>query len=438
MLYTGGSQTTTAAFSFGNSSSALQNTIFVSNANTVLTVSGQETALTSTNSYRFYKQGAGTLAFTYPGANSFNNNAFMLVDAGTLQLGATGQVNTIANGLIVGNQLAAAGGTPVLNVIGGTTNINGSLAFSNGDPNAGQILTANLSGGTVNATAVQLVVNGTTTSNLNLSGAAILNDTGNVQGTGAAAAGETSTITISGTAQFNNTGTAISFLVGSNGGTTTVNQNGGTATFNAGLQITGTGSTVETGTYNLGNGTAGSGTLDTLSLSGNSTNAASSAVLNFNGGTLQAFASSTAFVTGLTSANVLKAGATIDTQAFTVVMSQPLLASTTSTGGGLTKIGTGMLTLTGNSTYTGPTVVSAGILEAATPTVLPSTAVNTNKNTVAGGATLAAAVGGTGQFQQADVDALVANSTFATGSFLGFDTTGGNFTYATNLAACRA
>ena len=55
------------------------------------------------------------------------------------------------------------------------------------------------------------------------------------------------------------------------------------------------------------------------------------------------------------------------------------------------------------------------------------------------GGTLAVSVGGTGQWAAADVDSLLTNATFAvqqtiTPSRLGFNTTGGNFNYATNVA----
>lgn len=59
-------------------------------------------------------------------------------------------------------------------------------------------------------------------------------------------------------------------------------------------------------------------------------------------------------------------GANIDTNGFNVTVAQPLLHSTiggdAATDGGLTKLGTGTLTLTGASTYTGATTVSAGTL----------------------------------------------------------------------------
>jgi fibronectin-binding autotransporter adhesin len=97
--------------------------------------------------------------------------------------------------------------------------------------------------------------------------------------------------------------------------------------------------------------------------------------------------------------------------------------------GNLTKRGTGTLTLSGTNTYGGNTLINAGTLVATYTASLPgySTA---GKVQVASGATVAAGVGGTGRWAAADVLALNNNATLPTGSFLGLDTTGGDFTYS--------
>ena len=56
-------------------------------------------------------------------------------------------------------------------------------------------------------------------------------------------------------------------------------------------------------------------------------------------------------------------GAKIDTNTFDVTINQILAPDTGSTGGGLTKLGSGTLTIAQNATYTGDTTVSAGILD---------------------------------------------------------------------------
>ncbi len=83
-----------------------------------------------------------------------------------------------------------------------------------------------------------------------------------------------------------------------------------------------------------------------------------SSTFNFNGGTLQANSGSTAFLQDLTTANVLSGGAIIDSSSNNITIGQPLLDG----GGGLTKLGTGVLFLTGSNTYSGTTLVSEGRL----------------------------------------------------------------------------
>ena len=100
------------------------------------------------------------------------------------------------------------------------------------------------------------------------------------------------------------------------------------------------------------------------------------------------------------------------------------------TSGSLTKIGTGTLTLSGTNTYGGNTTyVNQGTLLATYPVSLPNYSTSASVRAVSG-ATVAVSVGGTGQWQAADVLALNANATLPTGSFLGMDTTGGDFTYS--------
>jgi autotransporter-associated beta strand protein len=100
---------------------------------------------------------------------------------------------------------------------------------------------------------------------------------------------------------------------------------------------------------------------------------------NFNGGTLRAGANSGAFMQGLTVANVKDGGAVIDTNGFNVTIAQPLIANGT---GGLSKIGSGTLTLTGTAnTWTGPTSVTGGTLVLAS-SLTTSSAVNVNGATL--------------------------------------------------------
>jgi autotransporter-associated beta strand protein len=113
-----------------------------------------------------------------------------------------------------------------------------------------------------------------------------------------------------------------------------------------------------TSTFNLDGGTLVAGQI--IKGTGGSTG---TQTFNFDGGTLKSSASSTTYMTGLTNAFVKSGGAVIDTQAFNVTIGQNLLTDGVSTGGGLTKSGSGTLTLSGSNTYTGTTLISGGTLK---------------------------------------------------------------------------
>jgi autotransporter-associated beta strand protein len=98
-----------------------------------------------------------------------------------------------------------------------------------------------------------------------------------------------------------------------------------------------------------------------------------SSTMNFNGGTLQANASSTSFISqnnlAPLSLNVSTNGAFIDTTNFNDTISFPLSHDPgldvvqPTPDGGLTKLGAGTLTLSGVNTYTGPSAVTKGTLQ---------------------------------------------------------------------------
>ena len=87
--------------------------------------------------------------------------------------------------------------------------------------------------------------------------------------------------------------------------------------------------------------------------------------INFNGGTLKARAASTSFIgttiNGWTNVSVKAGGAIIDTD-FHITIARPLESGVTAPAldGGISKKGTGILTLGAVSTTTGPAVVNAG------------------------------------------------------------------------------
>lgn len=120
------------------------------------------------------------------------------------------------------------------------------------------------------------------------------------------------------------------------------------------------------GTLNLDGGT-----LTTARIyEGTGTALGTVSTFNFNGGTLKAVTNTTtgaSFMAGLDNAFVKGGGAIIDTNGAAITIAQPLLTDTVSTGGGLTKLGNGTLTLTGSNTYTGNTTVTAGTLAISAP-----------------------------------------------------------------------
>ena len=121
--------------------------------------------------------------------------------------------------------------------------------------------------------------------------------------------------------------------------------------------------TVGTTTYVADSGSAGTlnitggGTLRTQALQRAA--GAGTPQVNFNGGTLRATADNASFITGFsgTQLNVAAGGLTIDTDGFNVAASSPFSGT-----GGLTKAGSGTLTLNGANPYTGTTIVDAGRL----------------------------------------------------------------------------
>lgn len=128
--------------------------------------------------------------------------------------------------------------------------------------------------------------------------------------------------------------------------------NGGSVT-SAGQARFGQGSGSASATLNLNSGTLTVPALTKGSLTFN---------VNFNGGTLKASANSSTFFAAATNAKVKSGGAVIDDGGHSISIAQALIEDTASTGGGLTKFGSGILTLSGTNTFTGPTTISSGTL----------------------------------------------------------------------------
>ncbi len=330
---------------------------------------------------------------------------------------ATGTYNLSAGGVLnVTNwmQVGRSGGSGLMNMSSGTVNKVGGGNFIVGD-NATGVL--NQSGGSISVNNEGWVgQGGSGNGTYNLSGGSFT--VGNWIAIGRGGGIGVLNLT-NGTVNKVNNG---NFAIGSGGGTLgTLNQYGGSVSNTANpASITYLGEASGNGTWNMFGGTAHLGLLQ-FCQGGNGSGAfffnggelivreincgvaGANGAFYFNGGTLRASADNANFFSGLGATYVDAGGAVIDSQGFNITMAQTL---TDFGGGGLTKLGAGTLTLTGNNGYSGNTLVSAGTLAVTTD----SFASTVGGYTVASGAKLAVKV----QFDEAQLN--TASATFNAGN----------------------
>lgn len=336
----------------------------------------------------FGKTGSGTFTFTQPQAYSGNTT----ISGGILEIPSGASIGTATGGKVEVN-----GGT--LKLSGGSVTSYGPQTFfiSNTAPSTFDFSAGNLAI-TVTSQFRDVYVGNTAPGTWNQ--------------TGGVASLNVDDLYIG-----NNTGAAGS-SVNLSGGSFSINANGNNrrgviigVRSNSSLSISGSAdATIPSILFGYGSGATPAGVVSTLNLNGGTLQMTTAtnpggrtAIFNFNGGLLRAYADSTAFMSGLTTANVRNGGAKIHTGGHTVTLAQPLVHSTVAgdaaIDGGLTKSGTGTLILSGASSYNGPTGVTAG-------TLLVDGSLGNGDVTVSAGATL----GGTGT-----VAAVTASGSIAPG-----------------------
>lgn len=317
-----------------------------------VTKTGDGNFIVGDNATGVLNQSAGTI--------SVNNEAWVGQGGsgvGTYNLSGTGILN-VNSWIAIGR----AGGNGTLSMTGGAINKTGGGVFIIGDNST---FSATQTAGAITANELWVANGSSSSGNYDLSG------TGSVTVNGYVVIGRDGqgTMNMSG-GTLTKTGDAGSHLIIASGGTGFLNQTGG--------DIVST--TSETWIGENGNATwimsGGTTTLSglrlarwspaygTLNLYGGTMTVNEilggdgSATVNFGGGTLRAGASGN-FIHDLDAANVDAGGANIDTAGFDVTVASALLNLG---GGGLTKTGSGTLTLNGANTYVGATAINGGKL----------------------------------------------------------------------------
>jgi fibronectin-binding autotransporter adhesin len=440
LYYTGGTASTNRQIMIGYSGNATGGTIY-SNGTGALTF----TATTFNLAPGGTQNRTMTLRGTYTGANNVITGDITDV-SGTLGVtildssrwefsGActyTG-TTTVSGGTLTlsGARVAATCGSIVVNTVGTLTITNGTYTLGTNTIAVGISTngTFNQSGGSVTLTA-----GGTQFTLGSASGLGVFNLSGGTFTTGAATSrgiimgvntgvgGGTINLSGTGTLQMASGGNSLLQIgrsdAAANNTTNLFNQTGGTATIGI-LAMGGAaaaGSTGVTATLTVSGGTfvantftllsAGNTNASEINISGTADvtlpafpttrGTSSTALVRFDGGTLKPTASSTTYMQSLTNVFIKTGGFTFDTSGYDITINQILRTHATSLNGGLTKLGTGTLTLTATATYTGTTTVSAGSLKI-TGSIASSTAVSVSGGTLEGPSTTGASAtaGGT-------------------------------------------
>lgn len=279
--------------------------------------------------------------------------------AGSISI-AAGKSATIGSNVTIAQQNALVGG-------GGTLNISGVGAKldSNGGANLNIVggSTVNvMTGGTFNSNNATVIGRAEGNGSLLVNGGAVTVGSVMVLGNTAAGSADGRLTLTSGTVTVSSTTGSAGLRFGSNTA----------GTFN------------NSGTVDLNGGTL------TVAEIYEGTGGTTTSTFNLNGGTLKVLTGTTfgsTFMTGLDSANVKEGGAFIDTNNNATTIGQALIhGGSLTTDGGLTKNGAGILTLTGNNSYTGATTINTGTLTVGTGGSLGANSAALNVNNTNSGA----------------------------------------------------
>jgi autotransporter-associated beta strand protein len=338
---------------------------FANGGGHTLTASIQDNAVLTNNNWFVVGRGGAFGTLDISGSASVTKSGGGNAYVGESTTAVTSTMTVRGSGVFTASTgefwVGQAGGSGILTIQdSGSFTCNNWLAL--GRASGSSIGIINLSSGTLTKQGSNFLAVGS-------GGSGTLNQTGGTLNSNGTRLGEASNGTANlsgGTATF--TG---EFSLGNNGGVFGTLNISNTANVTVPNVVFGKNAGTGGGTLNLDGGTLTAGSFGNGSGTG-------AKVFNFNGGTLKAAADSATFMTGVT-ANVKDGGAIIDSNAHNVTITTPLVNAGT---GGLTKIGSGTVTLTGANTYVGPTTVTGGMLQIASSLTTSSAVVVSNGATL--------------------------------------------------------